>query len=83
MVVYLLTIILIGVVIHFGVKGELWMGSRRKGCGQKRAVGVVYKKVTRTVSGWGERRTVGGVMDSTIHGGYNVNGWTRMQQVAI
>ena len=51
--VYLLTIILIGVVIHFGVKGELWMGSRRKR--------------------WGNRRTKGQVMDSTIHGG--VRSW--------
>ena len=32
--VYLLTIILIGLVIHFGVKGELWARSGRKGRGQ-------------------------------------------------
>ena len=32
--VYLLTIILIGLVIHFGVKGELWARSGRKEQGQ-------------------------------------------------
>ena len=31
MTVCLLTIILIGIVIHFGVKGELWVKSSRNG----------------------------------------------------
>ena len=33
MTVCLLTIILIGIVIHFGVKGELWVKSSRNGWG--------------------------------------------------
>ena len=41
MTVYLLTIILIGIVIHFGVKGELWVKSSRNGWGLGWPVGGV------------------------------------------
>ena len=55
--VYLLIIILIGIVIHFGVKGQLWVGSESNGWG----VGNLQIELWPKVFGyWG----VGGVTRS-------------------